>query len=239
MKNSTILVIALLVSQVSFAQDEFRIGLKSGLNLGWLSGTSKAIDNDGITAAFSYGVMADYYFRDNYGLSAEILLSTVKSNFTLNEPQVFTKLAPVDTVQSLNYEYTVQYLELPVSMKFRTNEIGNMTYWGNFGFSPGFALNSRTTIGGALPQAVKDEDPTDFKVNDDDGTIFTVNDFDDKVFLFRFPLIIGGGVEYKMAGKTSLQGGIRYSNSFTDLFLKDKSADARNNYFAISLGILF
>ena len=125
-------------------------------------------------------------------------------------------------------------------MKFRTKEIGNMTYYGNFGVSPGFAINATATIESAnMPQVIADLDPADFKVNDVEGDFFEVDDFNDKIFLIRFPLIIGGGVEYKLAGSTSLQGGIRYANTFTDMFVKDKIADAKNNYFAISVGVLF
>ncbi|MDG2454691.1 MAG: porin family protein [Bacteroidia bacterium] len=238
-KNVAMLALGMLLTQLSFAQGEFRVGLKGQANFSWLGGTNKTLENDGVKFGFAYGIMGDYYFKDNYGLSGEILLSTVKSKFNLNAPQAFTKLASDDTLASLNYEYTIQYLELPISMKFCTNEIGNVTYWSNFGFSPGFALSARTSISGDFSQAVINADPTDYKVNDGEGDEFTVSGFDDKVFLFRLPLIIGGGIEYKMAGSTSLQAGVRYANTFTDVFVKDKTVDAKNNYFAISVGVLF
>ena len=77
MKNVTILILGILFAQSSFAQGEFRFGLKSAANLGWLSGTSRNIENDGVTAGFAYGVMGDYYFKPNYAFSTELLLSTV------------------------------------------------------------------------------------------------------------------------------------------------------------------
>ena len=240
LKNVAILALGMFVTQVSFAQGEFRFGLKGQANLGWLAGTSKTVENDGVKLGFAYGVMGDYYFKPSYALSAEILLSNVKSQFNLMSEQTFTGDTANTKLTDLNYEYNIQYLEIPLSMKFRTKEIGNMTYWGNFGFSPGFAMNARTTITSeSLPKSIADQDPSNFRVNDSEGDAFTVNNFDDKVFLFRFPLIIGGGVEYKMAGSTSLQGGIRFANTFTDIFVKDKSIDAKNNYFALSVGVLF
>jgi hypothetical protein len=240
LKNVAILAIGMLITQVSFAQREFRFGLKGQANMSWLGSTSRTIENDGVQLGFAYGIMGDYYFKPNYGISAEILLSTVKSKFNLTSKQSFIGDASSDTLTDLNYEYNIQYLEIPVSIKFRTKEIGNMTYWGNFGFSPGFAISARTTItSGSLPKSIADQNPTDYKVNDEEGDAFAVSDFDDKVFLLRFPLIIGGGVEYKMAGSTSLQGGIRFANTFTDIFVKDKISDAKNNYFALSVGVLF
>ena len=240
MKNVTILLLGILFTQSSFAHGEFRFGLKSATNLGWLSGTSRNITNDGVTAGFAYGVMGDYYFKPNYAFSTELLLSTVKSRFTLTSDQIFKNDTGSTVLTDLNYTYNVQYLEIPLSIKFRTKEIGNMTYYGNFGVSPGFAINARATVESSnMPQVITDLDPADFKVNDVEGDFFEVDNFDDKIFLVRFPLIIGGGVEYKLPGNTSLQGGIRYANTFTDMFVKDKIADAKNNYFAISLGVLF
>lgn len=238
-RNVAILTLGMLVTQLSFAQDKLRFGLKAATNIGWLKGTNKTIDNKGLTMGFGYGVMGEYNFHESYAVKAELLLSNIKSKMTVNTPQAFTQFPTTDTISSLNYSYNIQYVELPIAIKFHTKPVGNMTYFGNFGFSPGFGLNARASIDGALPQEVADADPTDFKVNDTDGELFTVHDFDDKVFLLRFPLIIGGGVEYKMAGDSYLQGGLRFSNSFTDIFVKDEAADGRNNYLALSLGVLF
>ena len=240
LKNIAILVLGMVITQVSFAQGEFRFGLKGQANMSWLGNTSRTIENDGVQLGLAYGIMGDYYFKPNYGVSAEILLSTVKSKFNLTSAQSFNGDTAGTILTDLNYEYNIQYLEIPVSIKFRTKEIGNMTYWGNFGFSPGFAMSARTSISSAsLPKSIADQNPTDYKVNDVEGDAFSVSDFDDKVFLLRFPLIIGGGVEYKMAGSTSLRGGIRFANTFTDIFVKDKTSDAKNNYFALSVGVLF
>ena len=239
MKNVTILVFGMLITQLSFAQGEFRFGLKGSSNFGWVGGTSKNIVNDGTTVAFGYGIMGDYYFKPNYGISAEIMLSNIKSKFKVTEPLAFNS-AMSDTVNDLRYEYNIQYLDIPLTMKIRTKEIGDMTYFGQFGVSMGFALNAKTSIvSTGLPKSISDQEPTEYRVNGAEGDAFTVNNFDDKVFLFRLPLIIGGGVEYKMAGSTSLQGGVRIANTFTDMFVKDKTAIAKNNYVALSIGVLF
>ncbi|MDG1045803.1 MAG: porin family protein [Bacteroidia bacterium] len=240
MKNITILTLGLLLTQLSFAQNSFRFGLKGASNFGWLSGTDKTIENDGTSVGFAYGLMGEYAINSTYGLHAELLLSQINSKFNLTSEQSFVNDISNTKISSLNYKYTIQYLEIPISMKLNTKEIGNLVYYGNFGFSPGFALNARASItSGDIPQSIKDLDPTDYRVNDDEGDDFTLDNFDDKVFLFRFPLIIGGGVEYRMAGSTSLQAGVRFANTFTDMFVKDKTADAKNNYFAVSVGVLF
>jgi hypothetical protein len=233
-------MLALLITQLSFAQNSFRFGLKGASNFGWLSGNDKTIENDGTKIGFAYGLMGEYAINSTYGLHAELLLSQVNSKFNLKSEQSFVNDPNSTVVSNLNFKYVIQYLEIPISMKLNTKEIGNLVYYGNFGFSPGFALNARTSItSDDIPKSIQDLDPTDYRVNDDEGDAFTLNNFDDRVFLFRFPLIIGGGVEYRMAGSTSLQAGVRFANTFTDMFVKDKTADAKNNYFAVSVGVLF
>ena len=240
MKNSTILILALLITQLSFAQNSFRFGLKGASNFGWLSDTDKTIENDGTKIGFAYGLMGEYTINSTYGFHAELLLSKVNSKFNLTSEQSFVNDPNSNVISNLNFEYVIQYLEIPISIKLNTKEIGNFVYYGNFGFSPGFALNAHTSItSDDIPKSIQDLDPTDYRVNDDEGDAFTLNNFDDRVFLFRFPLIIGGGVEYRMAGSTSLQAGVRFANTFTDIFVKDKTADAKNNYFAVSVGVLF
>jgi hypothetical protein len=239
MKNVTILVLGVLLSQISFAQSEFRFGLKGAANIGWIGAGTKNVENGGTKLGFAYGIMGDYYFKPNYGVTTEILISQINGKLDVLSPQRF--LSDTATlVPRLGYTYNLQYIEIPVSMKFRTKEIGNMTYWGNFGFSPGFLLTARATIDeDGLPASIKLKDPSDFLVNDNEGDDFTTDNFDDRVFLFRFPLIIGGGIEYKMAGSTSLHAGVRFTNSFTDILVKDKDVTAKNNYFAITVGVLF
>ena len=137
MKNVTILTLGMLLTQLSFAQKkgEFRFGLKGVANLGWVAGTNKAINSDGAAVGFGYGLVGDYYFNaGSYGISAEFLITDIKTKFTLANSQVFRDV-PNDTIIGLRYTYNLQYLELPVSVKFRTKEIGNVTYTGNFGFA--------------------------------------------------------------------------------------------------------
>lgn len=247
MRNVAILALGVLISQTVFAQrdwefgqTEFKFGLKGQANFGFVQPGNRAISADGVNLGLAYGVMGDFFFKPIYGLSVELLLSNANANLALDNPQIFALDSLSNTlVNNVSYQYSLQYLEIPIAIKFRTREIGNYTYWGNFGVSPGFLLNAKATISGDLPQVIQDADPVGFNVNDDEGEPFTANNFDDKIFPFRFPLIIGGGVEYQLAGNTKLQGGLRYSNSFTDMLVRDKNNNAKNNYVALSVGVLF
>jgi len=242
MKNATILCLGLLVSQISFAQmqeSEFRFGLKGEANVGWVQANSRNLLNDGSKMGVSYGIMADYFFRPNYAVSFELLMSNINGSIRLTEDQIFAADTTNKVVSDLSYTYRNQFVELPVSLKLRTREIGYMTYWANFGTAPGFLIKSRATIDGNLPDVIDDLDPTGYLVNDDEGDDFTTNNFDDKVSLIRVPLIIGAGVDYQLAGNALLHGGIRFSNSFTDMLLKDKNVSGQQKYISLTVGVFF
>ncbi|MFY0644512.1 MAG: PorT family protein [Bacteroidia bacterium] len=242
MKNVAILVLGLLLSHNSFAQEksnEFKFGLKGSMNIGWIAPNSKSVERVGTNIGFSYGPMADYYFKPNYAVSMELLISQINGGIMINSDQIFLSDSTATVVNGLTYTYKNQYVEIPLSLKFRTKEIGYMTYWANFGVAPAFLINAKASITGTLPTDISLLDPTDYKTNDNEGDAFTTNNFDDQVFLARVPLIIGGGIEYKMAGSTSIYAGVRFNNSFSDMFVKDKSISAQNNYFSINAGVFF
>ncbi|MBR9917122.1 PorT family protein [bacterium] len=238
-KNVAILILGLLLSELSFAQAEFRFGLKASANLGWIQPSSKNIDRNGTNLGVSYGIMGDYYFRPNYAISTELLISQINGSMIINSPQTFTNDTANTVIEGLNYTFRNQFVEIPISLKFRTKEIGYITYWANFGIAPSFLINARASINSDVPAIIQANDPTNYRTNDNEGDPFTVNDFDDQVFLIRMPLVIGGGIEYKIAGSTSLMAGVRFSNSFTDMFVKDKDIDAKQNFFSLNVGVLF
>lgn len=242
MKNVAIVVLGLLTSQICFAQtnsNEFRFGLKGAMNIGWIQANSKTLEREGTSVGFAYGPMADYYFKPNYAINVELLISQINGNMSLNTPQIFNGDTSATEVNNLRYSYKNQYVELPVSLKFRTKEIGYITYWANFGVAPSFLINAKASIDGVIPTDIAALDPTDYKTNDNEGDAFTTNKFDDEVFIIRMPIIVGGGVEYKLAGSASLYAGLRFNNSFTDMFVKDKTVNGKNNYISINAGVFF
>jgi hypothetical protein len=50
-------------------------------------------------------------------------------------------------------------------------------------------------------------------------------------------MIIGGGLEYRLSGKTSLLGGLTYNNGLTNIAKNDQSV--KNHYVALNIGVFF
>lgn len=228
---------AVFTLDASAQYQTFRLGLKASGNIGWINAKSKAIEQNGTNAGFSFGVMSDYHFQQNYALNTELLI--LRLNGTITYKDDLTVSGDSMTYTNVHFAYKMQYLEIPISIKFKTKEIGNMTYWANFGLAPAFTIGAKLDQSGNLPQKFIDEDPTNIPVNKSDGDPFEFSNFEDEVFIARVPLIIGGGIEYGLAGSTSLYAGIRSNNGFTDIFVKDKDVSGSNSFFSVDVGLFF
>ena len=154
---------------------------------------------------FAYGIMGEYSFADNYAFATGAEVSYRGG-----------KLAVKDTSSKFN----LQYIEIPLSLKMKTNEIGYFTYFAQFGFSPGIRIKSKseTTVQNTT---VEDED------------------LNDETSPFNVAMIIGLGGQYSLGGKTSLLMAIVFNNGFTNVFDKGNDAKAISNYLGLNIGVLF
>lgn len=248
--NKIAIAIALLfTASFTYAQEEqesrFRFGLKGSLNLDWFKANSKNVENGGVKLGYSYGVMGDYNFTKNYAFSSEFLITGINANLKFANPMKestdINNDSVVNTFGAASIDYKIKYIQIPLSIKFKTKEIGLVTYWAQFGFAPCFLAGVKANYSGVTPEdeyaklAVNDKDNDKYHLVDskDDAT------FNDKVFFLRIPLIIGAGIEYNLAGNTSLYTGLRMDNGFTNTFTKDDKTKANLNYVSINAGIFF
>jgi hypothetical protein len=242
-----------------------KMGLRVSPNFSWINIQKGSMSNDGLGLGFSYGVTADFamFKSTNYWLATELSVSTIpvlaKSNTDLKRvvPQQGST-GKTDTLTyragNVNFKYNCQYLQIPLSVKMKTDEIGNMKYYFQFGLAPSFMMKKKlsTTIleaDGIYPAntGITSHDPNS---KDDDGYQFggivlrgtgrneTQFSFEDNIATFRFPVIMGVGVEYKLTGNTMFTAGLRFDNAINNFF-KDPNITGKSNLLAIQAGILF
>lgn len=222
MKKTTLLIALFSVVIGSFAQRDFQLGLHFSPNIGWLKPTGDNVEADGAKLGYTFGVIGDFNISDNYIFSTGIQL--VNTGFTLVKPDVQTFTDGSGT-EATGYgkttsEIRLNYVEIPLTLKLRTNEIGYMKYFGQVGF--GLGVNYR---------AMADEEFSYTTITTQGATLSNEEvDYNDEINLFRASLIIGAGAEYNLSGNTSLVLGVTYNNGFSNIFSKDVySADGNGN----------
>jgi hypothetical protein len=257
-KVLTLILVGLLFTNLSAQEDNFkndpvapqgedqsfRLGLQLSPQISWLSPNSKEYKNDGSRFGVAYGLATEFFLAKNYLLSTGFMISSLGGNVAYEG--VFEDNDGVNIVSGVEQSYAIKYIEIPLTLKLRTNQIGYMTYYGNFGFKSG----------------VKFQSTSDFTYTDINNKpkVEGVNTAGD-IFFFNMYLTVGAGVEYNLSGNTNVMVGITYNNGFINQLnkklniineegkaelnnlgqpnLSEKNASANLKYIALNIGLFF
>ena len=243
MKKALVILVAATIGTSSLiAQDEtgVRFGMKLSPNLGFVNPDTRGYTSNGTNAGYTFGLMAEFPIgtSGNYQFATGLNLNNVSGAWKETYPYADNLSGPPRT-RDLETNVKLRYIELPLTIKMMTNEIGYMRYFGQVGF--GNAVNIRAkadiieptiipaTIAGTRP----DEAPivTEF-------TELENEDIQDDINIYKASLIVAAGMEYNFSGNTSLLVAVTYNNGFTDI-LKSKDVKAMANYLELTVGIFF
>jgi len=221
-------------AQVSVTEDNniknFRFGLKGDLSIDWLSpDNDKKFESNCVGIGYDWGLQLE--FRLNKTLSFVSGLSLKNSSGSLNYFSASSadstfyildkdeEFVPFDTAAAnvatntvyflQSRKYSINYVNIPLMLKMKTNEIGYLTYFGQFGANIGIKTKAR----------VSDESKL---VN---GNVVNKEKLDltDGVQPIRFGITIGGGAEYNFSGSTSMFFGLQYNHYFTNTLTSEKN----------------
>ncbi|MFD2284662.1 outer membrane beta-barrel protein [Pedobacter petrophilus] len=224
-KISTILILSFL-SLSAFSQIPtltnygFRLGLTASPTIGWVK--PEQGKTDGVALGFSYGLIGDFNFAPNYSFSTGLTITTMNGKSTEVDPTYIKSLDPGANKSipvAYDLKYKVQYLELPLTVKLKTEKDNGRRFYGQFGLSNAILLSAKQD---AVSSTVK---LNDVKIGD--NTKF-----------YRAGLLIGGGGEFDISGNTSIVAGLTFNNGFTNI-TTEKNRDVRNHYIALNFGVFF
>jgi hypothetical protein len=250
MKKHLLAIAALiLITNGLNAQDDrsvrFAFAIQPGTS--WIAPEGESLSVEGNKFAFSYGILADIMIagNPNYAFGTGVMVNT--QGGTLGNTRFHDgDIEKAGMWANAEEQYALQYLDIPLTLKLRTNEIGYMTYYGQFGLDMSFNLRARRDLEynyeGERALEIKDEDISELIVP------------------IRMALQVGAGVEYNISGTTYLVGGIEWNNGITNVFdrrfiAEEDNGDpafsengelreggkikAINNYLGLTIGVIF
>ncbi len=228
MKKATSLLIIILLALPVMANDfGFRFGLKVSPNISWFRTETRHYENDGVGLGYSYGLIVDYEFAENYAITTGLNILQTGGKMTY----------PWDVIENGNLEratmhrdHRYRHLEIPLALKLRTVEVGYITYYGKFGVGLGF-----------LTSAFADEE---LRFSDGSKSFEPTVDIKDETSFLRAGLLLGAGAEYNFGGLTSLLFGLTFHNGFSNMLEYQNDAvshtpSAHNLYLELTLGVMF
>lgn len=231
MKGISILLVAVLMTVQGFSQDfkKFKFGFKVDPNVSWMSSETIDVVSEGVLLRGSFGVNADIMFSERYALGTgfSIMGGGGQLSFFDYEDRI-GDAGESNFIVKRNRKYKLKYVEIPLTLKLRTDEIGYITYWGQFGLGLGFATKATADDNiKFFSELVEDADEMGNSWIDSGSAISTLAkedeeemgvDISGEMLPIRASLIIGAGIDYSLSGNTSLMFGIAYNNGLTNVF---------------------
>jgi hypothetical protein len=229
-----------ILGSIFQVQAQIKIGLRVAPQLTWSKPDNKNTTTNGTRLNIAYGMMLDFYFTENYAIGSEFTIQTMGTNLNLSKDR-YTSIKETFTnkvfnaTEDVKYNYRMNFVQIPLLIKMRTKEIGNMRYYAEFGASAGFLTKVRADV------KMDKFERNNININepdDEDQFDIETSKFKDGISSFRSGIIFGAGLQYKFTGSSLLVAGLRYDNAFTN-YSKDDRWNATLNYVALTVGVLF
>ncbi|MBS1774302.1 MAG: outer membrane beta-barrel protein [Bacteroidetes bacterium] len=192
---------------------------------------------------FTWGLMMDYYFAENYGIATGFQLNYIGGEIDVTQNSAVTLPAATNYVQKADLKYNIQYLAVPFNLKLRSDELGGgFRIFGQIGISAAIPLSKKATYNVTYSDSTNSNPKT---VTGDKEKIkgLAINPI-------LLEMNVGGGIEFAITQKMSFYTGIFFNNGFApdvtnpkelDLDYKGKFTDGniRINNIALRLGLFF
>jgi len=204
-KSIIVLGLLLLTLPILKAQEgEYRFTLVLEPTISWMKSNNKSVSSGGSLPGYDVGVLFDYFFADNFGLATGITVNTAGGKL---EYPIYGE------ANKQKQTYRLKYLELPIGMKLRSDDLHRINIYGRFGFSPQINI----------------------KASDNNG-----NNINNEVRLFDIGYHLGAGIEYSLGGRNALVLGLLLNNGFSDI-TKRSGIDDKSilNRLVFEFGFIF
>jgi len=221
----------------------FQLGLTGSGNFCWSSGAVKPLYSNGLGLGYSIGIMGDWNLmksKSNYFMSFELLTSNLGTRTRFDNSFVLTNKKDSILYENIEHTYRLTYIEVPISLKLKINEIGYITWFAQFGLAPSILYKTKAKFR-AERVGTHDKLTTEYfnnnaKEGDDINQEFY--DYKDDVRFYRIATFLGAGMEYRFSGNTAFVASVRFNNGLNDI-LTEKKLKVHNAFVALHAGILF
>ena len=195
---------------------KFHFGLKVSPAFSWMKVDGTDIESDGGRFGMAYGLMTEFAISKNYSFATGVDVSYRSGKLVGMDPFNGEKFSGIQKLQ---------YVEIPIGLKLKTNEIGYITYYGQFGVLPGLLVKSKED------RNYESESVPDISGNGNQSKFYPINAY----------LNVGAGIEYNLGGNSAFTVGLRYNNGLIDIYKgsDNESLQFRTDGVVMDIGVFF
>jgi hypothetical protein len=185
---------------------KWRFGVKGTIGGSWLKSNKAGITGTTPGVQLSGGLIIEHNLSKTVAFVTGIDISTHSGGISFDPTSHIVLKYNANNLDILSRYYRFQAIDIPLSLKLKTNEIGYLTYWMQVGVMPSIMWKAEASDN-------KYNDPVNgvTQISGNDATL----DIKSDTYLFRGSIIAGLGVEYNIAGSTALLVGLHYVDGFT------------------------
>ncbi len=221
MKRLTLLSLLVIAVTAVYSQQHIRLSFIADPSVNWMRTSSSSVANGKSTLGYDFGLNADCYFSDDerYSLSTGIQITNTGGELAYHSGTSGFKFSGSSMSASPKIKYNLRYVEIPVSIKLKTDEFNRVYYWGLFGMSGMLNIGSKGTS--------------------NDGVLNKTN-IGDEVNLFNLAMNVGVGFDYNLGGSNSISTGLIFQNGLTDVTTDNAFTDKTIiNSLKLKIGLIF
>lgn len=195
-----------------------RFSFMASPQLSWMKSNNDKVQGEGVVAGVNTGIELDLFFAEHYAFSTGITINNTGGRLAYGDSIFLDTNGSRILVPPRNaISYHLQYVAVPLGLKFKTIEIGYTTFWVNAGLTPMINIRAKGTS---------------------ENDFLKKTELKDETGAFNINYFVEAGIEYSLGGNTAIVGGLGYYPGFMDV--TNRSADKIDTYsFALVLGILF
>ncbi len=211
MKKTLLYIFLLITTPLLMAQNagETRFSFILTPQISWVKSDHQDIDNKGSHFGYNFGIIMDRFFSDNYAFTTGLTINTTGGK--LAYPSIMT--GETLNFAAMSQTYKLKYIEIPLGLKLRSEDMHRTNIYGRFGLSPQINIQAKNNGGSSINKEVR---------------------------LLDLGYHLGGGIEYSLGGRNALILGVLFNNGFMDITDHDHFDDkAILNRLVFEFGFIF
>ncbi len=205
----------------------FRIGVFGDLGVSWMDPKSERYTKNGSRLVAGWGLVFDLNFTENYTFSSGFSLGGYGGGLE------YKHMLTDSTVGIMDRKYKIKYIDIPLNLKLKTNQIGYFTYFFQIGLNNSFRLAASS-------------DDVFTTVQTSGGSYSRKNvDIIGATSLYRLSFNVGAGAEYQISKSFCAFAMIGYNNGLLNSLSGQNTFDpaikenAIINKVSLTAGFLF
>ncbi|HET6557628.1 MAG TPA: porin family protein [Prolixibacteraceae bacterium] len=220
MKQITLLTTLMILVLSSWGQTRMQLAFTASPSVNWMNTSNRDVNREKIVLGYDFGLLGDIFFAESerYALQTGLLVVNTGGNLSYRMDQPFSyagETLPADA----DIKYRLRYLDIPFSIKLKTNDFHRAYYWGLFGLSGMVNIGARG--------------------DSDDGALRKTS-IHDEINMFNIGMNVGLGFDYGLGGSNSASFGLLFQNGLTDVTTDNALVDKTIlNSLKVRLALVF